>query len=89
MGNIRAAVTLCHQQYTELQTWVSAENKYNKYLLEVAQARHRRPPASIANLGPPPPKPGPQPPAAGATCPPSEAFGIPASALVPAGSGHS
>ena len=89
VGNIRAAVTLCHQQYTALQDWVGAENRYSKYQLEVAQARHRRPPISIATLGPPPPKPGPQPPAAGATCPPSEAFGIPASALPPAGSGPS
>jgi PPM family protein phosphatase len=80
VGNIRAAVTLCHQQYTTLQNWVNAENTYNA--LVATAKRLKRSTNGI-------PKPGPQPPGAAATCPSSQAFGIPASALAPAGSGHS
>ena len=80
VGNIRSAVTLCHQQYTALQNWVTAENTYNAL---VATARQLKRPTNVI------PKPGPQPPGAAATCPSSQAFGIPASALVPAGTGHS
>jgi PPM family protein phosphatase len=80
VGNIRAAVTLCQQQYTTLQNWVTAENTYNA--LVATAKRLKRPTNGI-------PKPGPQPPGAAATCPSSQAFGIPPSALVPTGSGHS
>jgi len=80
VGNIRTAVKLCQQQYTALQNWVTAANAY---AAEVAQAkRQKKPTASI-------PKPGPQPSGPTATCPPSQEFGIPASALVPAGPGPS
>jgi protein phosphatase len=80
VGNIRAAVTLCQQQYTALQNWVSAENTYNA--LVATTKRLKRPTNGI-------PKPSPRPPGAAATCPSSQAFGIPPGALVPAGSGHS
>ena len=80
VGNIRTAVKLCQQQYTALQNWVTAANAY---AAEVAQAkRQKKPTASI-------PRPGPQPSGPAATCPPSQEFGIPASALVPAGPGPS
>ena len=81
VGNIQAAVTLCQQQYTALSNWVSAENMYNA--LVATAKRLKRSTNSIPN------KPGPQPPGAAATCPPSQAFGIPSSALVPTPSGHS
>jgi protein phosphatase len=89
VGNVRAAVNQCRDQYTTLQRWVAADNTYSRYQAEVAQARKKKPPAGIVSLGPPPPNPGPQPPRAAATCPPPQEFGIPASALVPAGSGRS
>jgi protein phosphatase len=80
VGNIRTAVKLCQQQYAALQQWVTAENAYTA---EVAQAkRQKKPTAGI-------PGPGPQPSGAAATCPSSQEFGIPASALVPAGPGPS
>jgi protein phosphatase len=80
VANIQAAVTLCQQQYTALQDWVTADNEYQA---EVAQARQQKKPVN-AILGP-----GLPPPRAGAMCPSSQAFGIPASALVPAAAGHS
>jgi protein phosphatase len=89
VGNVRAAVNQCRDQYTALQRWVTADNAYNRYQAEVVQAKRQKPPVSIARLGPAPPQPGPQPPSPGATCPSSQEFGIPASALVPAGPGPS
>jgi PPM family protein phosphatase len=80
VANIRAAVTLCHQQYTALQNWASEENTYNA--LVAAAKRLRRPTNRIA-------KPGLRPPDAATTCPSSQVFGIPPSALVPAGPGQS
>jgi len=80
VGTIRSAVNLCQQQYAAVQTWVTAENKYRGAL---ALAKLRKKPATSI------PKPGPQPPKAGAQCPPSQAFGIPASAIVPAATGRS
>ena len=56
---------------------------YTPYQAEIAQAKRRKKPATSI------PKPGPQPPSAAATCPPSQAFGIPASALAPAAAGQS
>jgi PPM family protein phosphatase len=89
VANVRNAVSACRDQYQALQSWVTADNAYNKYQAEVAQAKRKRPPASIAGLGPAPAKPGPQPSGAAAMCPPSQEFGIPASALTPAGPGRS
>jgi PPM family protein phosphatase len=89
VANIRSAVNACRDQYQALQNWVTADNAYARYQAEVAQAKRKKPPAGIANLGPQPPRPGPQPPGAGATCPSSQEFGIPASALVPAAPGPS
>jgi len=86
---VRAAVNQCRDQYTTLQRWVAADNAYNRYQAEVVQAKRHKPPVSIARLGPAPPEPGPQPPSVGATCPSSQQFGIPASALAPAGPGPS
>jgi PPM family protein phosphatase len=80
VGNIQAAVTLCQQQYTTLSDWVSAENMYNA--LVATAKRLKRSTNSIH-------KPGPQPPGAAATCPSSQAFGIPLSALTPTAPGHS
>jgi PPM family protein phosphatase len=79
-ANVAAAVKQCQQQYTALQGWATAEARYQA---AIAQAnRLRKPTKSIA-------KPGAQPPGASAMCPPSQAFGIPASALAPAPAGHS
>jgi len=77
--NIDAAVNLCRQQYTEMQDWVTKENAYQA---AVTLAKQKKKPTNGI------PKPGPQPPKAAATCPSSTAFGIAASALVPA-TGHS
>jgi PPM family protein phosphatase len=76
VANIRAAVQTCRQQYEALQNWAAAESAYRA---AVTQARRQK--MSTTAI----PKPGPQPPAAGAMCPPSPAFGVPASALVPSG----
>jgi serine/threonine protein phosphatase PrpC len=80
VANIRTAVDNCRNAYAALQNWATAENTYN---IEVAQVRKAR--KSISGI----PKPPAQPAGAGAMCPPSTAFDIPASALVPAGSGSS
>jgi len=89
VANVRSAVNACRDQYQALQSWVTADNTYTKYQAEVTQAKHKRPPTGIASLGPPPPQPGPRPSGAAAMCPPSQEFGIPASALAPAGPGRS
>jgi hypothetical protein len=75
VANIHSAVTTCQQQYTALREWVIAENVYQT---AVTQARKQH--KSVNGI----PKPGPQPTGPSATCPPSTAFGIAASALVPA-----
>jgi PPM family protein phosphatase len=80
VANVAAAVKQCQQQYAALQSWAIADTKYQA---AVAQAnRQRKPTRSIA-------KPGAQPNSANAMCPPSQAFGIPASALAPAPAGQS
>ena len=89
VANVRNAVNACRDQYQTLQHWVTTDNAYTRYQAEVAQAKRKKPPASVASLGPPSPQPGPQPPSAAATCPPSQEFGIAASTLVPAGPGSS
>jgi PPM family protein phosphatase len=87
VANVRSGVNQCRDQYQALQNWVAAGQAYNAYQAELAQAKHKKPPASVP--GPPPPKPGPQPSSAATTCPPSQEFGIPASALPPAAAGQS
>jgi len=79
--NVRSAVSTCHQQYTALQNWVAQENAYQAAL--AAFDKSHRP----AKDKPPKPPARPSPPAQ--TCPASAAFGIPASALVPAPAGSS
>jgi hypothetical protein len=77
--NIDAAVTQCHLQYTQLRNWVARENRYQ---VELAEAnRVHKPASSIANPGPTP--------SIGPFCQPSQAYGIPASALSPTPAGHS
>jgi len=79
VANIRAAVTQCQQQYTQLRDWVIRDNRY---LAEVAQAnKNKKPTKGIA-------KPGTAP-TVGPFCQPSEVFGIAASDLSPAPAGRS
>jgi len=80
VANVHAAVTSCQQQYSAQQAWVSEQHTYQA---KVALARRQRKPVNGI------PKPGPQPAKAASMCPPSTAFGIPASALVPPAPGHS
>ena len=75
VDNISSAVQLCKQQYADLAAW---QTKNRAYLAKIAAA-HKARQKTTGITGP-----GPQPPAAGAACPPSTVFGIPASAL-PAG----
>ena len=82
VANIRAAVQNCSSAYVALQNWANAQNKYN---IEVAQAHKAKPASKPPKLPKPPVQPAP----AGAMCPSSAAFGIPASALAPTGSGSS
>jgi protein phosphatase len=90
VANVRNAVNACRDQYQALRSWMSADKAYNTYQAEVAQLKRKKPPGSIASLGPPPRTPGPQPSGAASMCPPSQEFGIPASALVQAAAlGHS
>ena len=80
VANIRAAVSQCHQAYSAVAGWATAEGKYQK---GVASAQKNHKPTSSIIL------PGPEPTPAGHMCAPSTAFGIPASALVPPAVGHS
>jgi hypothetical protein len=101
VANIDTAVTECRTQYAKQELWVSKENAYRAYqakvaAAKVAAAKQKHPAGSTANLGPQPPNPGPsplvpgqRPSGTGGMCPPSEAFGIPASTLTPAPSGSS
>ena len=78
-ANIRAAVSQCQQEYTQVRDWVIRDNRY---LAEVAQAqKNKKPTTGIA-------KPGPAP-VVGPFCQPSEVFGIPASDLSPTPAGRS
>jgi PPM family protein phosphatase len=79
VANIRAAVSQCQQEYTQLRDWVIRDNRY---LAEVAQAnRNKKPTKGIA-------KPGTAP-TVGPFCQPSQVFGIPASDLSPTPAGNS
>ena len=80
VGTVSTAVSLCKQQYTNLRSWVTQENKYQA---EVALAKKNKKPTNKIT------KPGQQPAKAGPTCPPSQAFGIAASAVAAAAPGHS
>jgi PPM family protein phosphatase len=80
VANIRAAVETCRSAYVATQTWATAVSKYDT---EVAQAHKAKKPTNKI------PKPPAQPAGAGAMCPPSTAFSIPASALTPAPAGSS
>jgi PPM family protein phosphatase len=80
VANVRTAVSVCLQQYTALRDWVTKDNAYQT---AVTLARQKKKPTKGI------PRPGPQPPRADGMCPPSTAFSIAASALVPAATGHS
>ena len=77
VDNISSASKLCQQQYTALAAW---QTKDQQYLAKIAAAQKAK--QKTTDIA----KPGPQPPAAGATCPSSGVFGIPASALPPGAS---
>jgi protein phosphatase len=83
VANISAAVSACLQQYTALRDWVTKDHAYQAALARAKLARQAKKPVNSI-----PPNPGPRPPKAGAMCPPSTAYSIPASALAPA-TGHS
>jgi PPM family protein phosphatase len=94
--NIAMAVDECRSQYARQENWVTKANAYTAYQAKAAAAKREHLTGRAANLGPPPPNPGPRPLAAGqrpsgtgGTCPPPEAFGIPASALTPTPPGSS
>ncbi len=74
VGTVSSAVSTCRQQYTALQSWVTQENDYQAAV--TAAKKQKQPTDKIT-------KPGPQPVQAATTCPPSTAFGIAASAIVP------
>jgi PPM family protein phosphatase len=78
VGNIQTAVDNCRNAYVAQAAWKTAEDKYNA---EAALAmKQKKPTAGIA-------KPGQQPAPVPDMCQQSEAFGIAASALPPAGPG--
>jgi hypothetical protein len=74
VATVGSAVSTCKQQYIALQSWATQENQYQA---AVALAHKNRKPTDKIT------KPGPQPAKAGATCPPSQAFGIADSAIAP------
>ena len=81
VANVRSAVTTCHQEYTTLQDWVTQENAYQVALTQFNKNNKQ---AKAKDKPKPPPA---QPAKPAPMCPASTAFGIPASALVPAPSG--
>jgi serine/threonine protein phosphatase PrpC len=80
VGTVQAAVNTCKSQYTALQSWVVADNRYQA---AVTAARKNKKPVSKIQ------KPPPRPPSPEATCPPPQAFGIAASAVAVPAAGHS
>jgi serine/threonine protein phosphatase PrpC len=78
VANVRTAVDACHEQYRALQVWTSAEKTYQAQVKQAHQ--QKKPVKTIAG-------PGPRPPRQDATCAPSTAFGIPASAITTAAAG--
>ena len=81
VANVQSAVTTCRQEYTLQQDWVKQENVYQAAL---AQFNKNHRPAKDKPKAPPA-----RPAQPAQTCPASTAFGISASALVPAASGSS
>ena len=79
VANVQNAVGTCRQAYQARQAWVANDNLYKAYKAAavVAGKQHKKPPPAVAN-------PGAEPAPAGAMCPPSTAFGIAATDLVPA-----
>jgi hypothetical protein len=79
VANVRNAVNTCKLAYLDRQAWAARDIAYQAYRAAVAEAekQHKKPPAAVAN-------PGPAPSPAGPMCPPSTAFDIAASDLVPA-----
>jgi PPM family protein phosphatase len=67
-------VNICQQHYSALESWVT---QVNKYQAEVALAKKNKKPTNKIT------KPEQQPTETEVTCPPSQAFGIPASAITP------
>jgi serine/threonine protein phosphatase PrpC len=76
VDNISSASKLCQQQYAALAAW---QIKDQEYLAKVAAAQKAKQKTTGIT------KPGLPPPAPSVTCPSSEVFGIPASALPPPG----
>jgi PPM family protein phosphatase len=74
VANVRNAVNGCLQQYTRLQTWVTAETSYLNTVAR-AQQQHKSTKSIVNSAGQKPPDPS-------GMCPPSTAYGIPASAIV-------
>ncbi len=72
VGTVSNAVNSCKEQYMALQSWVARENAYQA---QVTLAHKDKKPTNKI------PMPGQQPAKAGPMCPPSQAFGIPASAI--------
>jgi PPM family protein phosphatase len=79
VANVQDAVDTCKQAYLDRQAWVARDNLYKAYraAVVVASKQHKKPPAAVAN-------PGAEPPPASSMCPPSTAFGVAATDLVPA-----
>jgi protein phosphatase len=80
VGNVRTAVSTCKQQYTALAAWVIKENQYEAKL-SLARKNSKKTTKGITPPGPQPQK--------AAMCPPSQTYGIPASAITPSASGQS
>ena len=80
VATVQSAVGACRQAYLDRQAWVPKDQAFKAYQAALALAnknkQHKKPPA-VAN-------PGAEPAPAAATCPPSTAFGVPASDLAPA-----
>jgi PPM family protein phosphatase len=79
VATVQSAVGTCRQAYLDRQAWVPKDQAFKAYQAAVALAakQHKKPPAAVPN-------PGAEPAPAAGTCPPSTAFGVPASDLVPA-----
>jgi serine/threonine protein phosphatase PrpC len=79
VANVQNAVNTCKQAYLDRQAWVAKDNAFQAYKAAVtlANKQHKKKPATVAD-------PGAKPPLAGAMCPPSTVFGIPAADLTPA-----
>ena len=78
--NVATAVATCRQQYTALRDWAQQETAYRAALA----AFNKNSKKTTKDKPPKEPSPPSQP---AQSCPPSTAFGIPASALVPAAAG--